>query len=118
MLWIVAGVVVLLLVASRPVFAAKPGTVLSTKPEINYARSVVARVWRAHNYTVTVTSGYDGTHSAQSKHYQGLAEDYRTRDIPRQELYGMVADVRAILGRDYDVVIESDHLHIEYDPKA
>jgi hypothetical protein len=28
----------------------------------------------------------------------------------------MVAEIRSALGSDYDVIIEPDHLHVEYDP--
>jgi hypothetical protein len=116
-LWIAIGVIVVLVLRSRPVFAAKPGTTLSNEPDIEYARSVFARVWQQYGYTLTVTSGYDGSHSAQSLHYKGLAEDYRTRDVSPAHLSAMLDDARAILGRDYDVVLEIDHVHVEYDPK-
>jgi hypothetical protein len=114
--WIALGVGAFLLLRARLVFAAKPGTVLSTRPEMNYARGIVSQVWRAAGYTLTVTSGYDGTHGAQSKHGEGLAEDYRTRDVAPATLGTMVEQVRARLGSDYDVVLESDHLHVEFDP--
>lgn len=99
-------------------FAAKPGAILSNEEPIERARRIVAQVWTARGLTATVTSGLDSTHSANSLHYVGLAEDYRTRDVPADQLSSMVADVRARLGTDYDVVLESDHLHVEYDPKS
>jgi hypothetical protein len=115
---LVALVVGLVVVAGKRVaFAAKPGAVLSQEPAIEYARRVVSRVWANRGHSVTVTSGYDGSHKANSLHYVGLAEDYRTRDVPAADLPGMVTEVRAILGRDYDVVLEPTHLHVEYDPK-
>lgn len=115
--WVIfAGVVAVLVLAARPVFAAKPGAVLSVDSRIEYARNVIARVWRRFGYSLTVTSGIDGSHSRQSKHYAGLAEDYRTRDVDPVNLVLMVAEVRSLLGGAYDVVLESDHLHVEYDP--
>lgn len=114
---IVGLVVVLVLVlGSRAVFAVKAGAVLSTRPEIESARRVVSNVWRRHGFTATVTSGYDGSHQANSLHYEGLAEDYRTSDVPSNILPTMVAEVRAQLGSNYDVILESTHLHVEYDP--
>ncbi len=80
------------------------------------ARSIIANVWQSFGYTLTVTSGTDSTHSASSLHYSGYAEDYRTRDISASALSSMVAQVRAQLGNGYDVILESDHLHVEYDP--
>lgn len=115
-LTIVAVVVLLVLLMKTPAFATKPGALLSTRPEMEYARRILARVWSNHGYQLTVTSGLDSTHSAESLHYAGLAEDYRTRDVAASDLQTMVAEARAILGRDYDVVLESDHLHVEYDP--
>jgi len=116
--WLIIGVAVLVVAAGRKtLFAVKPGATLSTKPEIDYARRIVASVWQSFGYTVTVTSGYDGTHQAQSKHYEGLAEDYRTRDVTPSDLARMVPLVTQRLGSLYDVVLESDHLHVEYDPQ-
>lgn len=101
---------------ARPAFAIKTGTEISTRPEIVRARAIIARVWRSFGYTLTVTSGTDSTHSVRSLHYSGYAEDYRTRDISASALSSMVAQVRAQLGTDYDVILEADHLHVEYDP--
>jgi hypothetical protein len=64
-----------------------------------------------------VTSGFEGSHSEGSLHYSGLAEDYRIRDVNPSELAEMVGKVRARLGSLYDVVLEADHLHVEYDPR-
>lgn len=113
---IVAVVVVVILMTKTPAFATKPGATLSVRPEIQHARAVIANIWAKHGYVLTVTSGTDSTHKADSLHYVGLAEDYRTRDVAPSDLVIMVNDVRASLGSDYDVIIESDHLHVEYDP--
>ena len=113
---LIGGGVVLLL-RNSTVFAVKPGVILESKPEMEYARRLIARVWESRGFNLTITSGVDGRHSAQSKHYAGLAEDYRTRDVPVLAVSQMADEIRAVLGRDYDVVIESDHLHVEYDPK-
>jgi hypothetical protein len=120
-LWIALAVGAFLLVRARTVFAAKPGAILSTRPEIQYARGLVAQVWHSHGYSLTVTSGYEGAHSEQSLHKQGLAEDYRTRDVAPGDLMAMIAKVRAMLGSQYDVVYEPNaaggpHLHVEFDP--
>ena len=64
-----------------------------------------------------ITSGTDGQHSPLSLHYRGWALDFRTTSLPKLH-YGIVtAEIRAALGPDYDAVFESDHLHVEYDPK-
>lgn len=102
-------------------FAIKSTSVLpSNRPEIERARRIVVEVWNRYGYSVTVTSGEEpnASHQTESLHYVGLAEDYRTRDVAPSKLSDMVADVRSRLGSDYDVVLESDHLHIEFDPKG
>lgn len=102
--------------------AVKPGATLSTKWEVQRIRQVVERVWARYGLTATITSGMDGTHRMNSKHYDGLAEDYRTKDIPQNYKHLMFAEVRALLGTEYQVIFESagnanEHLHVEYDPK-
>jgi len=110
---LVIAVVVML---ARPAFATKPGASISTKPEMIQARNVIADVWRSFGYTLTVTSGTDSTHSATSLHYSGLAEDYRISGIPTTQLQTMIVLVRTRLGSNFDVILEADHLHVEYDP--
>ena len=75
-----------------------------------------ARIWQLHGMSqITITSANDGKHQTASKHYQGDAIDLRIWSLP--DLLGMADQLRQELGPDYDVVIEPDHLHIEYDPK-
>jgi hypothetical protein len=118
--WIIVAVAAFVLLARRTVFAVKPGATLSTKPEIEHARRIVASVYQANGYTVTVTEGWASEgHTANSKHYEGLAEDYRVNDIPFDKWLTLAAQIRARLGSDYDVLLERDpdHIHVEYDPK-
>jgi hypothetical protein len=65
-----------------------------------------------------ITSGNDATHSAASLHYKDMALDFRTRHVTTAVLAVIVAEIKTKLGNNYDVIIESDHLHIEYDPKV
>ncbi len=64
-----------------------------------------------------VTSDCGGKHMEGSKHYQGYALDFRTRHIPKRKRPALAEAVRRALGEDYTVLLESDHLHAEYDPK-
>lgn len=66
-----------------------------------------------------ITSGTDGSHGLHNAtlHPAGLALDYRTRELRTVDVPAFAREVRLILGKDYDVVIESDHLHVEYQPK-
>jgi len=81
------------------------------------ASILIEPIFALYGAELVITSGVDGTHKQNSKHYEGLALDYRTRDLGGrvQEVAAKVLTLLAPLG--YDVVIESDHLHVEYDPK-
>lgn len=66
-----------------------------------------------------ITSVTDGKHGPNSLHYKGLAFDLRSRHLKEVANVNMIArDIRAELGRNYDVVVEKDHIHVEYDPKG
>lgn len=78
----------------------------------------VADEFSARHVQPMITSGLDGHHKKGSLHYDGRALDWRTRDLRKWERKPAAKKIRAMLGRDYDVVLESTHLHIEYDPKG
>lgn len=124
--WLLAGGAALfLLMAGKKAlgFALKPGAVLPTTPQMNHVLDVVMRVWGRYGRMATVTSGTDGIHSANSSHYDGLALDFRTKDIESiNDKNAMISEVRASLGGDYFVLFEdeglsNEHLHIEYRPR-
>jgi len=84
------------------------------RPEIRKKQNEIAKiVWEIEQEELVVTSTYEGTHSEGSLHYADLAEDIR-RHKKGQKVRNRLRDK---LGMDYDVVLESDHIHIEYDPK-
>jgi hypothetical protein len=69
-----------------------------------------------------VTSGNDSTHKKGSKHYEDKALDFRTKHLKREQKHALATGVRARLGLDYDVILESEgkvneHLHVEFDPR-
>ena len=85
---------------------------------------VAAGVLAGFGLRFTITSLNDGRHSRKSFHYHGMALDIRTRDEGPTyaqwplELKNQIADaLRNALGGDYDVVVESTHLHVEFDAK-
>ena len=82
---------------------------------------------------LVVTSADDSLHSRGSLHFIGRAFDLRcfgdrpggldvgvgveVTDGKQRELAEIwVGWLSAYLGSDYDVVLESDHIHVEYDP--
>lgn len=64
-----------------------------------------------------VTSINDSVHSSGSLHYKGRAFDLRTRNLKGITPQGMALMLKGQLGKDFDVVVEKDHIHVEYDPK-
>jgi len=84
------------------------------RPEIRKKLNEIARrVWSIAKEELIITSTYEGSHSEGSLHYANLAVDIRKGpygSILRDELSNK-------LGMDYDIVLEADHIHIEYDPK-
>jgi len=95
----------------------------SIKPEFSqgmlYGLIVADQVYDSLGIRETVvTSGKDGVHSSTSLHYSGNAVDLRTRDRTRQEQEAIRDELRRRLNEHYDVVLESDHLHLEYQPRS
>ena len=97
----------------------KPGVrVLGTKPETLVAMQAAAAVLRHHDIEYVVTSIIDGVHARGSKHYSGNAFDFRTRHMAHGQPEQVRKELSDALAGDYDVVLERDHIHVEYDPKT
>lgn len=77
-----------------------------------------AEVYYDLGYTLVITSMYDGAHMPGSFHYEGLAADLRTSMVPKERLPSLVAALRRKLPRYWDVVLEKDHIHVEYDTRG
>ena len=87
-------------------------------PSMEHAWDVLERVTReVCKRDGIITSARDGKHSGNSLHYDGKACDIRTRDLGHELTTKYAAALVTALGADYDVVVESDHIHLEYDPK-
>lgn len=93
------------------------------QPEASHIIIVAHRVWLRHvkEKKLTVTSIVDGVHSTNSLHYSGLAVDLRTNDLPGGPLGDKAklatARLQDELGNEYQVILEKDHIHVEFDPK-
>ena len=86
------------------------------KPEAVVAMMICEPIISKHAEFV-VTSVCDGKHMQGSKHYEGLAMDIRTREIPEAMLKPCLDEMKEALGPQYDAILEGDHFHVEHDPK-
>jgi len=116
----------LIIAALFIVYAFARIVILKTKSSVNLEGLSWRMFWAAlkaeivltsYGAELVITSALDGKHMDGSLHYKGLAIDVRSRDVSGREP-SIARDLRAALGSDYDVVIEPDHFHIEYDPKT
>jgi hypothetical protein len=74
------------------------------------------KIWREAGQELIITAGLDGVHSARSLHYYGLALDFRTRYFDTATRSQVLKELTIALGSDFDVILHSTHLHVEYDP--
>ena len=77
--------------------------------------AITIRKIEGENYTIVITSGNDGKHMKNSKHYKNEAIDIRINNMQKPE--EVTKEIKKLLGRDFDVILEPTHLHIEYDKK-
>jgi len=83
------------------------------------ADTEVNRVFGVFGLTPMITSANDSKHRVDSLHYRGRALDYRIFDVPADVLPTIHRILRWNLSPEFDVILEDDHLHIEYDsPEA
>ena len=92
---------------------------LPTGIALMFAMTVVDQIYEANGVETTViTSGQDGKHSLTSLHYAGQAFDVRTWNIPKGiSPKDIVRQIKAKLNIHFDVVLESDHIHVEFQPR-
>jgi len=87
------------------------------KPQMAVAYTIASHIYRGLGYHCTITSASDGKHGPNSLHYSGNALDLRTRDCKPDDLQMIYTSLRNALGGQFDVVLEKDHIHVEFDPK-
>jgi hypothetical protein len=64
----------------------------------------------------TITSVSDGKHGRKSLHQHGRAFDIRIHDLEDPQDTAILCAFA--LGDEWDVILESDHIHVEWDPKG
>ena len=71
-------------------------------------------VFKEQGEDLCITSTYEGNHGGGSLHYANQAFDLHLVQEAQEQ---MARILRARLGTAFDVVLEGDHFHVEYDPK-
>jgi hypothetical protein len=85
-------------------------------PQMVIANQIVASIFAEFGWNTVITSGSDGVHVTNSRHYTGAALDYRTtaQGMTLEQIKAVETAVRAALGKQYFVLREPDHLHVQY----
>ena len=99
----------------------KPGVKLTgIRPELLIALMVFNELYEEFGTVCTITSCVDGVHMPGSKHYVGSGIDFRTKSLPDSitDAATIARRARSALGPDFDIVVEDDHIHCEWDPKT
>lgn len=76
--------------------------------------AAAANVSEALNIELFITSGTDGKHMVGSRHYIGQALDFRISNLTTAQVESLRKALSIRLGPHYDVILESDHLHVEF----
>jgi len=88
---------------------------LGIRPEIIIGVLVADSILPYYGQDAVITSAVDGKHKRASAHASGRAVDLRIWDLQDKEY--AVTQLSEALGDEFDVILESDHIHMEYDPK-
>lgn len=91
-----------------------------TQPPVWFALGVAECLYRLMGQSLVVTSLTDShANKPLSLHNKGLAADIRIRTLKALEVATVTAQLKMILDRlGFDVALESDHIHVEYQPKG
>lgn len=86
-------------------------------PQLTLALFMAQEVYAEYDTDLVITSANDSKHSHSSLHYAGRAVDLRTYNLPLDTKQEVRDKIAAKLNVDFDVVLEDDHIHLEYQPK-
>lgn len=88
------------------------------KPEMAVADNRIIQIYHKHGSVARITSGLEGKHSYKSLHYVGYALDYGIRGLAETSVKTIYKEIANALGDQYDVILEDDHIHVEFQPKS
>ena len=89
------------------------------QPFISLCKAI-DEVWIYDGRDPVITSANDSKHMAKSLHYKNLAWDLRTRNLSIEETKEFAINLEEELElrpgeSQYDVIVEKDHIHVEFD---
>ena len=88
------------------------------QPQMVLAYVIACTIWQERaGVPCVITSASDSVHGPNSLHYKGMALDLRTNSLRSEQVGPIHTALVAALGPQFDVVLEPDHIHCEYDPK-
>lgn len=83
----------------------------------NTLETLVVQAFDEIDRDMIITSLNDGQHMAGSLHYEGKAADLRIWNLAPNDPKVVERRIAILVGPEFDVILEKDHIHIEYDPK-
>ena len=86
--------------------------------EFTVAAQAVFQAYQQYNIIPWVTSATEETskHMDGSLHYEGLAWDFRIWGLPDpKSITSLIKTRLQDMDHHYDVILEKDHIHIEWD---
>ncbi len=92
-------------------------SVFNLKPEMVMAYFIACGVYNKYGHDCILTEGTGARHSKGSQHPLGYAIDLRISNLHPEEITKITDLIRASLAGEYQVILETDHIHIEFDPK-
>lgn len=93
----------------------EPGvSIAGIQPELVLSLFMADAIFLRHGHPMVITSVQDGEHMHGSLHYVGAAADARK---PESGAESLTATLARELGENYDVILEDDHIHWEFQPK-
>lgn len=104
------------------VISIKPNVNLrGLSPQMALAVPIIASVYEKHGAKqLRITGGCEHVkgRTAHSRHYSGEALDFGIIFLPKTlNKRSLVQSLARCLGPQYDIVLKSNHIHIEFDPK-
>lgn len=85
-------------------------------PQIILALIIANDLYASYEVELVITSIDDSVHSITSLHYTGFAVDLRISNLAPGQAALIVKELKKKMPNGFYILLEIDHIHIEYDP--